>query len=317
MGYALIVADVRRGIFDERNLDSIGISNLLGLDPYLIIPKGEYLFDRGYFKKILRVELDEEEFLNPLNMVEVLKVTFETTGHPSYVIFSNGSSGMEIAPYVAGTFRVPIITDVCGYEPEKGLIYRGFYSEKVHGIFRFRDSSFYVITVRSGSFRERATPYPLKASEETIKILTPKKEREFLGYFEEEKGDVDITRADFLLSIGRGVGSKDEIPSYEELASLLGATLSASRPVVDKQWLPKARQVGTSGKTVKPKVYLAMGISGAFQHVSGMKDSECIIAVNKDPEAPIFQYAHYGIIADMHKLRDRIKEILKGSSGGG
>jgi electron transfer flavoprotein alpha subunit len=88
--------------------------------------------------------------------------------------------------------------------------------------------------------------------------------------------------------------------------------LSGSRPVIDKQWLPKPRQVGTSGKTVKPKVYLAMGISGAFQHIAGMKDSDCIIAVNKDPEAPIFQYAHYGIIGDVHKVRDKIKDIVKG-----
>ena len=92
---------------------------------------------------------------------------------------------------------------------------------------------------------------------------------------------------------------------------LLRAVLSGSRPVIDKQWLPKPRQVGTSGKTVKPKVYLAMGISGAFQHIAGMKDSDCIIAVNKDPEAPIFQYAHFGIVADANKLRDKLKEAAK------
>lgn len=92
---------------------------------------------------------------------------------------------------------------------------------------------------------------------------------------------------------------------------MLKATLSGSRPVIDKMWLPKPRQVGTSGKTVKPKVYLAMGISGAFQHIAGMKDSDCIIAVNKDAGAPIFQYAHFGIIADMHKVRDKLKDMLK------
>jgi electron transfer flavoprotein alpha subunit len=91
----------------------------------------------------------------------------------------------------------------------------------------------------------------------------------------------------------------------------LRAVLSGSRPVIDKMWLPKPRQVGTSGKTVKPKVYLAMAISGAFQHIAGMKDSDCIIAVNKDPEAPIFQYAHFGIVGDANKLRDKLKDITK------
>ena len=136
--------------------------------------------------------------------------------------------------------------------------------------------------------------------------------RTFVEYVEEEKGTIDITKADFLLSVGRGIGNKDEIPDYEELADLLKAVLSGSRPVIDKQWLPKPRQVGTSGKTVKPKVYLAMAISGAFQHIAGMKDSECIIAVNKNAEAPIFQHAHYGIIGDANKLRDKLKEMLKG-----
>ncbi|HPP07125.1 MAG TPA: electron transfer flavoprotein subunit alpha/FixB family protein, partial [Syntrophorhabdaceae bacterium] len=137
-------------------------------------------------------------------------------------------------------------------------------------------------------------------------------ERSFVEYVEEEKTGVDITKAEFLLSLGRGIGNKDEIPKFEELAQLLKATISGSRPVIDKQWLPKERQVGTSGKTVKPKVYLAMGISGAFQHIAGMKDSDCIIAVNKDPEAPIFQYAHYGIIGDANKIRDKLKDIIQG-----
>ncbi len=133
-----------------------------------------------------------------------------------------------------------------------------------------------------------------------------------MEYVEETGGTVDITKADFLLSVGRGIGSKDEIPRYEELAQSVRAVLSCSRPVVDKLWLPKERQVGTSGKTVKPKVYLAMAISGAFQHIAGMKDADCIIAINKDPEAPIFQYAHFGIVGDVNKLRDKLIELAKG-----
>ena len=162
----------------------------------------------------------------------------------------------------------------------------------------------------SKSTRARSRRRPLRRGAWTACLSA--RGRDFVEYVEEEKGEIDITKADFLLSVGRGIGSKDEIPAYEDLAGLLKAVISGSRPVIDKQWLPKPRQVGTSGKTVKPKVYLAMAISGAFQHIAGMKDAECIIAVNKNAEAPIFQHAHYGIVADANKLRDRLKEMLKG-----
>lgn len=122
--------------------------------------------------------------------------------------------------------------------------------------------------------------------------------------------DVDITKSDFLLSIGRGVDDKDEIPRFEELAEKLGASLSVSRPVVDAGWVSNARQVGQSGKTVKPRVYLALGISGAVQHLAGIRAAETIIAVNTDPEAPIFAVAQYGAVADLFEVTERIEEAL-------
>jgi electron transfer flavoprotein alpha subunit len=111
-----------------------------------------------------------------------------------------------------------------------------------------------------------------------------------------------------LVSVGRGIKDKENIPLVQELADCLGAALSCSRPVVDKKWLPKERQVGTSGKTVKPKVYIAIGISGAFQHVAGMKASGTVIAINKDPKAPIFSVADYGIVGDLFKIVPALKE---------
>ena len=135
--------------------------------------------------------------------------------------------------------------------------------------------------------------------------------KKFIEYLETAVGDVDITQADILVSVGRGIKEKDNIPMMEEFAKLLGATLSCSRPVVDKNWLPKNRQVGTSGKTVKPKVYIAVGISGSFQHIAGMKDSGSIIAINKDPKAPIFNVANYGIVGDLFKVIPSLAEKLK------
>ena len=122
--------------------------------------------------------------------------------------------------------------------------------------------------------------------------------------------DVDITTAEFLLSIGRGIGERENIDRFAELAEKMGATLSVSRPIVDAGWMPSARQVGQSGKTVKPKVYLAFGISGAVQHLAGMKTSGTIIAVNSDPEAAIFDVAHYGAVIDLFAVADELDKLF-------
>jgi electron transfer flavoprotein alpha subunit len=312
MSYALVVAEVRRGVFEERNLDSIGLCTLLGKDAVLLVPEGDYGYDGRMVNGLLRVKAEEAVFLNPLNMAGILDKVMAARGKPDMIVFTNSSSGTELASYAAGYFNLPVITDVNSYDKEQGVFFKSYYSDKIFGEFRPVAEGTSIITVRSGSFKEFAAEKGSAPVAETIEDVTVSGARTFVEYVEEEKTDVDITKAEFLLSVGRGVGNKDEIPDYEELAGLLKAVISGSRPVIDKMWLPKARQVGTSGKTVKPKVYLAMGISGAFQHIAGMKDADCIIAVNKDAEAPIFQYAHYGIIADMHKVRDKLKDILKG-----
>lgn len=311
MSYTLIVADVRQGVFGEANLDSLGIASLLGKEIYLAVPEGAYEMNEKMADAVVRVKAAEEVFLNPLNMGNILEQVFGAHGKPDHLVFCHSSSGAESAAYAAGLFGFPVITDVSGYDRERGVFLKSYYSDKIFGEFKAVGDGPCVITVRSGSFRESVLEKSFTARVEAVENVEIAAGRTFIEYVEEEKSDIDITKAEFLLSVGRGVGNQDEIPSYEELASALKAVLSGSRPVIDKLWLPKARQVGTSGKTVKPKVYLAMGISGAFQHIAGMKDSDCIIAVNKDAEAPIFQYAHYGIVADIHKVRDKLKEIAK------
>jgi electron transfer flavoprotein alpha subunit len=128
--------------------------------------------------------------------------------------------------------------------------------------------------------------------------------------FEPEAGDVDITAADLLVSVGRGIGSQDNLELVTELADALGAPVSASRPVTDSGWLPKTRQVGKSGLTVKPRAYLALGISGAPEHLEGMRGAELIIACNTDPKAPIFDVAHYGTTEDLFDLVPELTEKL-------
>ncbi len=135
--------------------------------------------------------------------------------------------------------------------------------------------------------------------------------RQFLEVVAAEVGDVDITKSDVLLSVGRGIEDEENIEMAVELAEAMGADLACSRPIVDAKWLEKSRQVGTSGLTVKPKVYLAMGISGSFQHLGGVKGSPFMVAVNKNPKAPIFQFADVGIVADILELMPELTKKIK------
>ncbi|HBY92861.1 MAG TPA: electron transfer flavoprotein subunit alpha/FixB family protein, partial [Chloroflexi bacterium] len=132
----------------------------------------------------------------------------------------------------------------------------------------------------------------------------------FKRLIEPEAGDVDITRADIIVAVGRGIQSQDNIELAEELAEALGGVVAASRPVTDAGWLPRTRQVGKSGLKVKPKLYLALGISGAPEHLEGMKEGDLIIAVNTDPNAPIFNVAHYGVVADLFDVTEALVEAF-------
>ena len=164
----------------------------------------------------------------------------------------------------------------------------------------------YIITLRSGACPAELTE---ERKSEVVKrdmpeILSPR--REFVEFEDAGAGEVDITQAELLVSVGRGIGEAENIEKVAELAKRMGGTISCSRPIVDKKWLPKYHQVGTSGKSVRPKVYFALGISGAFQHVAGISGAGCIIAVNKDKKAPIFRVADYGISEDLFKIIDGI-----------
>ena len=140
-------------------------------------------------------------------------------------------------------------------------------------------------------------------------------DREILGVEEAAAGEVDLTQCEYIVSVGRGVGDADKIGPLEELAAAMGAELGASRPVIDSGWLPRERQVGSSGQTVAPKVYLAAGISGAIQHLVGMKGAQVIVAINKDRGAPIFNVAQYGIVGDLHEIVPALTAAIKEAKG--
>lgn len=231
---------------------------------------------------------------------------------PKYIIIGNTAFGVEIGSYLAAKTGYGLIPDCAGYEiPDSQILFnREIYGGKITASLSSPKEKL-ILTLRSGSFKAKGIE-----TQKTGKItrLASKKgvyRTEFLGYKEAETGEVDITKANVVVGIGRGIKSKDNLPLVEEFAKETGAVIGCSRPIIDFGWLPKERLVGSSGKTIKPKIYIALGISGAFQHISGMKDAETIIAVNKDPEAPIFSVAHYGIVGEIMKILPVLKEKIK------
>lgn len=172
-----------------------------------------------------------------------------------------------------------------------------------------------IVSVLPGAFSLDAGKNARSPEIEKLTIPAAVSKIGFKQFIEPETGDVDITKQDVLISVGRGIENESNIEPAEELAKLLGGVVCGSRPVIDQGWLPLSRQVGKSGMIVKPKVYLALGISGAPEHIEGMKNSELIIAINSDPKAPIFNIAHYGAVADIQELIPELKDAIEKKKG--
>ncbi|MEM3641050.1 MAG: electron transfer flavoprotein subunit alpha/FixB family protein [Candidatus Bathyarchaeia archaeon] len=263
-----------------------------------------------YAKKVLLENFNSEAYQKVLsNLISESKPLLTVMGHTSY--------GVELAPRLAAALNIPLATDCVdlAFEDNTLAVTRQIYGGKVNVKAKLRKSESYMATVRQAVFTPQKPPTPIngqiieKPSPLTEEITT----KRFIQFIPPPPGGVDITAAEKLVGIGRGIKDAANMPMVEELAKVLGGVLACSRPIVDKGWLPADRQVGTSGKTVRPKLYIALGISGAFQHVLGMKNSDLIIAVNKDPKAPIFSHSDYGIVEDLFKivplLKNKISEI--------
>jgi electron transfer flavoprotein alpha subunit len=270
-------------------------------------------------KKVLLIEDEKLENFNSESYQKVLSHLIKER-KPLLTLIGHTSFGMDLAPSLAASLNIPLATDCIDLEIEDSalMVTRQMYGGKVNVKARLRQAESYLVTVRQATFpAEKAS-----MNGEIIEIPSPLSEeaanKRFIEYVLPPPGGVDITAAEVLVGIGRGIKDESNLPLVEDLAKALGGVLACSRPIVDKGWLPNDRQVGTSGKTVKPKLYIALGISGAFQHVLGMKNSDLIIAVNKDPNAPIFSVADYGIVEDLFKivpsLKDKIYELKAGKA---
>jgi electron transfer flavoprotein alpha subunit len=236
-----------------------------------------------------------------------------------WVVFPHTYQVRDFAPKLSTALDCGLIPDVIGLRVEGGapVFVRQLFQGKLNADVVFEGPPPYLVSVQAGAFRADqlqpgASAAPVERPAMTLEaaqIRTRPLER-----FQEAKRTVDLASAEIIVSVGRGIKGPENLPMMEELARALGAELGASRPVCDSGWLPLERQVGSSGQTVAPKLYLAIGISGAIQHLVGMKGSRTIAAINKDPTAPIFEVADYGIVGDLFEIVPALTAALKSSS---
>ncbi len=219
---------------------------------------------------------------------------------PKYVVMSHTYQVRDFAPKVAARLGREVVGDCIRYRAEGGklVLTRRIFLGKLDADVTLGGDAPYFVTFQSGAFRGDAAEKGSGAVE-TMEVsigdvrMTPE------APFQEAKASVDLTRSEIIVAVGRGIKSQENIAVAQQLADALGADLAASRPICDSEWLPIDRQIGSSGQTVAPKLYIALGISGAIQHIVGMKNAGTIVAVNKDAEAPIFDIADYGIVGDL------------------
>jgi electron transfer flavoprotein alpha subunit len=257
--------------------------------------------------EIINVQVEPEEFENDVYQQALEQLIQER--QPKTVLLGFTVNSMGYGPAVAAKLGLGFASDVFSINAQaSGLVVeRAFYGSKVYAELEFPGHERVLLMLRPTAWPPAEGAG--SASTTDVSVSIPSSRARHKEFVDVATGDVDITTADFLLSIGRGVGDKENLPKFEELADRMGAVLSVSRPLVDQGWMPNARQVGQSGKTVKPKVYLALGISGAVQHLAGMKTSGTIIAVNSDPEAAIFNVAHYGAVADLFEIAEELEKL--------
>ncbi len=315
----LLVAETRRGELREASLELIGAGlsvkeasggrlvvavldheparyvealSVDGVDELLLVATPNEHFEAHVSQRALQELIDAER--------------------PGLVVLAYTIDSLGFGPAVAAARGLGFASDVTSLSWVDGpVVTRGAYGDKLVAELEFPGKECTLVMLRTGMFEPAQVGSQAVATRTVELALDGVAATEHLGFEEVADTGVDITKAPFLLSIGRGVEDKDEIPRFEALAERFGATLSVSRPLVDAGWMPSARQVGQSGKTVKPRVYLALGISGAVQHLAGMRTAETIIAVNKDPEAPIFGVAHYGAVADLFEVVDELEQAME------
>ncbi|MFC4540518.1 electron transfer flavoprotein subunit alpha/FixB family protein [Halosolutus amylolyticus] len=310
----LAVTDHRRGDLRDVSYEIITAGRQLadetGADLHLAVISGtvdEFAdkLDREGVDVIHTVDVGEE--FNHNVYTQVVTQLYDDLA-PQYVLTPNSVNGLDYAPAVANRLGLPIVTDTVDLDTdgETLIATREMYGGKVETTTELADNA--VVTIRSAEWPAAEGTGDAAIGAFDAEIDESQQGSTVTGFEEVGGGDVDISEADVLVSVGRGIEEEENLEIIEDLADALDATVSSSRPIVDNGWLPKNRQVGQSGKVVTPDVYIAIGISGAVQHVAGMKGSDTIVAINTDPNAPIMDIADYAIHDDLFDVVPALTE---------
>jgi electron transfer flavoprotein alpha subunit len=319
MSNVYVVAEHQSGAIADVTFEMIGVGRslagelggsvvaiLLGSDT------GSLTAQLGATDSVIAVDHPVLEHYNPDSYGRAL-ASVVAAKEPGVVLIGSTSMGMDLAAGLSVDANLPLVAYASDVSATGGSlsVTSQLYGGKMN-VTSSVDASACIVSVIAGSSDAEAGKQdgvpPVESMDAPADVSSSSVR--FVRLIEPEAGDVDITQSEVLVSVGRGIQSDENIPMMEDLASRLGGALSASRPIIDSKWLPKTRQVGKSGLKVKPKLYLALGISGAPEHIEGMKDAETIIAVNTDPNAPIFDYAHFGVTEDLLDLVPALMEKI-------
>lgn len=309
-----VITDHMEGKFSDVSFEMVGkakelASALGGQAVAVIIGSG---VAANVFASDSTIQIDDPNLaqFNPEAYGKVIEALVKDKS-PRLVLFGWTATGMDLAAWLSARLGKPCVAygrDMCIENSALVVTSQVYGGKMIADVAPEGDMA--IVACLAGSFPVEAGQGAAAATMIASPISLDGLKTKFVESIKPAAGDVDITAQTKLVSIGRGIGSKDNVELAEELAQKLGATVSSSRPVVDAGWLPRTRQVGKSGLKVKPKLYLMLGISGAPEHLEGMKSAELIIAINTDKKAPIFNVAHYGATADLFEVAEAMLELL-------
>lgn len=323
----LVIAEHRQGKWNNTSFETLAAAQQIASATSstvtgLVIGKGvAALADELATKNVAEVLLVEHDLLEaytPDGYCVALKQVVESS-KPDLVLFPHTYQVRDFAPKLAAMLGKGMIADCVGYRNESGklVFVRQMFQGRTAADVTFQGAAPWFASFQSGAFRsDLVAPHPSgKAPVNSVSVQLSQQQirTKPLDLFKEAKSAVDLTQAPLIVAIGRGIKAPENIPQAEALAKALGGEIAASRPICDEGWLPMERQIGSSGQTVAPKLYLALGISGAIQHVVGMKGARTIVAINKDQNAPIFEIADYGIVADIFEVMPALTAALEKS----